>query len=92
MTSRKRARGGCQKEEEGEGERGHQTDNSDVLEYLVPQLPKEMLAITNHAGSPALHWAILNNHVSIVKVLAELPESHGGGLPLLKVCTYPPPH
>ncbi|WVW86871.1 hypothetical protein I302_108926 [Kwoniella bestiolae CBS 10118] len=56
----------------------------DVLNYLIPLLPKEVLSRTNEAGSPPLHWAVSNNHVSCVKALVELPEEQGGGLRLLK--------
>ena len=39
-----------------------------------------------------MHWAALNNHVAIVKLLAELPEDKGGGLPLFKVQSYNTPN
>ncbi|WWC65883.1 uncharacterized protein I303_108505 [Kwoniella dejecticola CBS 10117] len=56
----------------------------DVLNYLIPLIPKDLLSRTNEAGSPPLHWAISNNHIACVKALVELPEEQGGGLPLLK--------
>ncbi|WWC92863.1 uncharacterized protein L201_007824 [Kwoniella dendrophila CBS 6074] len=56
----------------------------DVLNYLIPLLPKELLSRKNEAGSPPLHWAVSNNHVACVKALVEIPEEQGGGLPLLK--------
>ncbi|WWC95415.1 hypothetical protein V866_002278 [Kwoniella sp. B9012] len=56
----------------------------DVLNYLLPLVPKELLSRTNEAGSPPLHWAVSNNHVACVKALVELSEEQGGGLPLLK--------
>lgn len=63
------------------------TDSTDIIEYLLPQVPSSFLAQTNENGSPALHWAILNNHVAVVQLLVEVPEEQGGGLPLLKVRT-----
>lgn len=60
----------------------------DVINYLIPHLSKEVLSATNENGSPAIHWAILNNHVNCVKALVELPEEQGGGIQLLKVCIY----
>jgi ankyrin repeat protein len=60
----------------------------DVLKYLLPHLPSSILSAVNENGSPPLHWAILNNHVSIVQLLIEVPEEKGGGLPLLKVHCY----
>ncbi|WWD04188.1 hypothetical protein V865_002255 [Kwoniella europaea PYCC6329] len=56
----------------------------DVLNYLLPLVPKELLTRTNEAGSPPLHWAVSNNHVACVKALVELSEEQGGGLSLLK--------
>ena len=60
-------------------------DNSDVLKYLLPFLSSSVLMAVNENGSPPLHWAIMNNHVSIVQLLIEIPEEKGGGVPLLKV-------
>ncbi|OCF61817.1 cytoplasmic protein [Kwoniella mangroviensis CBS 10435] len=56
----------------------------DVLNYLLPLVPKELLSRTNEAGSPPLHWAVSNNHVACVKALVELSQEQGGGLLLLK--------
>ncbi|GFZ49684.1 hypothetical protein JCM24511_07086 [Saitozyma sp. JCM 24511] len=56
----------------------------DVLKLLLPNVPHSLLRQTNDAGSPPIHWAVLNNHTEIVRTLAELPEEQGGGLPLLK--------
>ncbi|WWD20353.1 hypothetical protein CI109_104829 [Kwoniella shandongensis] len=56
----------------------------DVLNYLIPLVPKELLTKTNEAGSPAMHWAVSNNHVGCVKALVEIPEEQGGGIQLLK--------
>ncbi|OCF43847.1 cytoplasmic protein [Kwoniella heveanensis CBS 569] len=56
----------------------------DVLDYLIPLVPKELLQSTNEAGSPPIHWAVSNNHVGCVKALVELPEEQGGGIALLK--------
>lgn len=60
----------------------------DVLEYLLPRLPPSLLSVTNETGSPAMHYAVANNHTECVKALVNWPEEQGGGLPLLKVsCT-----
>jgi ankyrin repeat protein len=56
-----------------------------VLKYLLPFLSSSVLTAVNENGSPPLHWAIMNNHVSIVQLLVEIPEEKGGGVPLLKV-------
>ncbi|WVQ66452.1 uncharacterized protein L199_004633 [Kwoniella botswanensis] len=76
---------------EARGERGNTVlhmccgnGHIDVLNYLLPLVPKELLSRTNEAGSPPLHWAVSNNHVACVKALVELSEEQGGGLPLLK--------
>ena len=61
----------------------------ETLQYLLPHLPPDFLTVTNEAGTPALHFAIINNQVDVVQVLSNLSEEKGGGLPLLKVClTY----
>jgi ankyrin repeat protein len=69
---------------------GSQADTvpTDILQALLPHLPPSFLQQTNTAGSPPLHWAILNNQVAVVKLLSELPEEKGGGLPLLHVSAY----
>ncbi|WVQ96060.1 hypothetical protein IAU59_003160 [Kwoniella sp. CBS 9459] len=56
----------------------------DVLNYILPLIPKELSQKTNEAGSPPIHWAVSNNHVGCVKALVELPEEQGGGIALLK--------
>ena len=58
----------------------------ETLHYLLPHLPPDFLTVTNEAGTPALHFAIINNQVDVVQVLSNLSEEKGGGLPLLKVC------
>ncbi|RSH93237.1 hypothetical protein EHS25_007591 [Saitozyma podzolica] len=55
-----------------------------VMSLLLPNVPHSLLRQTNDAGSPPIHWAVLNNHTEIVRTLAELPEEQGGGLGLLK--------
>lgn len=61
------------------------TSFAGVLEYLLSVLPSSILQATNDARSPPLHWAILNSHLNCVKILVELPEAQGGGMPLLNV-------
>ncbi|EIW71462.1 hypothetical protein TREMEDRAFT_23547, partial [Tremella mesenterica DSM 1558] len=56
----------------------------DILEYLLPHLPAELLSTTNEAGSPPIHFAVINNHTAIVRSLVELGEENGGGIKLLK--------
>ncbi|WOO77200.1 Ankyrin repeat-containing protein [Vanrija pseudolonga] len=56
----------------------------DVLKVLLPHVPAALLQEVNEAGSPAIHWAVLNNHVAIVQALVEVPEENGGGIQLLK--------
>jgi ankyrin repeat protein len=60
----------------------------EVLRSLLPYLSSSVLTAVNENGSPPLHWAIMNNHVSIVQLLIEVPEEKGGGVPLLKVSNY----
>jgi ankyrin repeat protein len=57
----------------------------DILEFILPFLPSSELQALNDSKSPPLHWAILNNHVNCTKLLSELPEEKGGGLPMLEV-------
>lgn len=61
---------------------------SDVVKLLLPHAPAAYLQKVNEAGSPAIHWAVMNNHVEIVIELANIPEEKGGGLPLVKVGHY----
>lgn len=56
-----------------------------MLNHLLPNLSKEIIDATNANGSPAIHWAVFNNHVGCVKALVEVPEERGGGLSVLKV-------
>ncbi|KAL1413376.1 ankyrin repeat-containing protein [Vanrija albida] len=56
----------------------------DVLKVLLPHVPAALLQQVNEAGSPPIHWAVLNNHVAIVQALVEVPEENGGGIQLLK--------
>jgi ankyrin repeat protein len=58
---------------------------ADLLQYLLPHVPSSLLMAVNDNKSPPLHWAILNNQVECTKLLAQLPEEQGGGLPMLEV-------
>lgn len=62
---------------------------AEVLQFLLPRVPSSLLMAVNDNKSPPLHWAILNNQVECTKLLAQLPEEQGGGLPMLEVSTYP---
>ncbi|RSH78377.1 uncharacterized protein EHS24_002102 [Apiotrichum porosum] len=55
----------------------------DVLQVLLEHLPAAALQATNEAGSPPIHWAVLNNHVACVSALVDVPEARGGGIQLL---------
>jgi ankyrin repeat protein len=58
----------------------------DVLKHLIPHLSKSTLEAKNANGSPAIHWAVFNNHLPCVKALVEeVPEERGGGISILKV-------
>ncbi|KAJ9125326.1 hypothetical protein QFC22_000283 [Naganishia vaughanmartiniae] len=57
--------------------------HAELLEYLLSILPASAVQATNESQSPPLHWAILNSHLNCVKVLVEMPEEKGGGMPLL---------
>lgn len=65
-------------------------DTTDVLQALLEAAPAELLQQTNEAGSPPVHWAVMNNHVACVQALVDVPEERGGGLPLLKVSAAGP--
>ncbi|CAD6580627.1 MAG: hypothetical protein TREMPRED_002789 [Tremellales sp. Tagirdzhanova-0007] len=56
----------------------------DVLTYILPHIPPTLLSQTNAASSPPIHWAVSNNHVLVIRLLAEFPAEKGGGLPLFK--------
>lgn len=62
---------------------------SDVLKLILTSIPASalpaLIAAKNEAGSPAVHWAVLNNHVACVQALVEVPETSGGGVQVLKV-------
>jgi ankyrin repeat protein len=62
---------------------------TEVLQYLLPHVPSSLLMAVNDNKSPPLHWAILNNQVECTKLLAQLPEEQGGGLPMLEVRLQP---
>lgn len=66
-----------------------EVDITDVLNALLEVAPAELLQQTNEAGSPPVHWAVMNNHVACVQALVDVPEERGGGLPLLKVSPAP---
>lgn len=75
-----------------ESRSGHKlavADTTDVLNALLEAAPAELLQQTNEAGSPPVHWAVMNNHVACVQALVDVPEERGGGLSLLKVSPAP---
>ncbi|KAJ7072920.1 ankyrin repeat-containing domain protein [Mycena amicta] len=51
--------------------------HADLLDYLLPLLPAELLAAQNNAQSTPLHWAAVNSHLDIVKKLVEFPGGPG---------------
>jgi len=52
----------------------------DVLDYLLPLVPKSLLSASNEAGSTPLHWATLNFHLLIVQKLVLFPGGPGASL------------
>ncbi|BEI84286.1 hypothetical protein CcaverHIS002_0408900 [Cutaneotrichosporon cavernicola] len=46
----------------------------------------KLILANNEAGSPAVHWAVLNNHVACVQALVDVPDTNGGGIQVLKQC------
>ncbi|KAF5326541.1 hypothetical protein D9611_000182 [Ephemerocybe angulata] len=55
----------------------------DALNYLLPLVPKSLLSAQNSAGSTPLHWAALNAHLEVAKVLVEY--SDGPGIDLIDI-------
>ncbi|KZT61121.1 hypothetical protein CALCODRAFT_428150 [Calocera cornea HHB12733] len=47
--------------------------HADVLAYLLPLLPAELLTTPNNSRSLPLHWAALNRHLSILTLLVSDP-------------------
>ncbi|KAF8525797.1 ankyrin repeat-containing domain protein [Hysterangium stoloniferum] len=54
--------------------------HEDILDYLLPLIDTSFLSSTNNAGSTPLHWATLNSHLSIVKILVLFPQGPGAAL------------
>ena len=49
----------------------------DVLDFMAPILPPSLLSAQNNSQSTALHWAAINQHLSIMKKLVEIPGGPG---------------
>ncbi|QRW12643.1 ankyrin repeats [Ceratobasidium sp. AG-Ba] len=45
--------------------------HEDILTYLLPFLPSNLLSVQNSSKSTALHWAATNKHLGTVQKLAE---------------------
>ncbi|KAG9312329.1 cytoplasmic protein [Chiua virens] len=54
---------------------GH-TGAPDVLALLLPLVPR-LLRHQNDLGSTALHWAVVNRHMDVVKMLVQCPTGPG---------------
>lgn len=52
----------------------------DILDYILPLVSPSLLSASNHAGSTPLHWASLNCHLPIVKMLVLFPQGPGSAL------------
>ena len=53
---------------------------ADLLDFLLPLVPSQLLAGQNHAGSTPLHWAALNKHLGVARKLILHPNSPGRNL------------
>ncbi|BEJ15158.1 hypothetical protein CspHIS471_0409250 [Cutaneotrichosporon sp. HIS471] len=62
----------------------------DVVKLILANVPSSalpaLISTKNEAGSPAVHWAVLNNHVACVQALVDVPDINGGGIQVLKQC------
>ncbi|KAG2153374.1 ankyrin repeat-containing domain protein [Suillus clintonianus] len=55
----------------------------DVLDYLLPLVSPSILSAQNSAGSTALHWAALNQHLEIAQKLVHF--NGGPGIDLIDI-------
>ncbi|KAH7929582.1 ankyrin [Leucogyrophana mollusca] len=52
----------------------------DVLEYLLPLVPPSLISAQNEALSTPLHWAALNQHLTVAQKLIQFPAGPGADL------------
>lgn len=52
----------------------------ELLTYLLPLLPPALFSTTNASGSTPLHWASLNGHLPVVKLIVLHPLGPGDAL------------
>lgn len=55
----------------------------DILDYLLPLVSPSILSAQNSAGSTALHWATLNQHLEIAQKLVHF--TGGPGVDLIDI-------
>lgn len=53
---------------------------AELAEYLLPLLPSPAFSAQNTSGSTPLHWASLNGHLELAKLLVLAPASSGDKL------------
>jgi len=57
--------------------------HTDVLAQLLPRVSPHLLAHRNNAGSTPLHWASVNRHLDVAKLLVQF--SPGPGIDLIDI-------
>jgi len=55
----------------------------DVLDFIGPIVPPAVLSAKNNAQSTALHWAAINQHLSIMQKLVQI--AGGPGIDLIDI-------
>lgn len=56
---------------------------SDILTQLLPRVSTHLIAHRNNAGSTLLHWASVNRHLDVAKLLVQF--SPGPGIDLIDI-------
>ncbi|KAH9042940.1 cytoplasmic protein [Lactarius deliciosus] len=54
--------------------------HTELLDVLLPIVPSTLLSAQNHAGSTALHWAVLNAQLGTARALVGFPAGPGADL------------
>lgn len=55
----------------------------DILDYILPLVSPSVISAQNSAGSTALHWATLNQHLEVARKLVHFPG--GPGIDLIDI-------